>query len=187
MVGKLSGLTLNRDGTQNITVTVNADFAREYDELKEKQIEVTIKKASLRRSQDANNFLWHLCSEIAQRSSKYSKDGKEDVYREAIRAKGVYEPLMIRKDAVDRFVSRWREKGSGWFADVIDEYKSQYKIVHAYYGSSTYTAAEMSRIIDYVVLTAEDLGIPTITPKELEKLLGKWDVKQNKKEKEMVS
>ena len=181
MVGKLKNLTINTDGSQNITVTVQADFREEYDVLADKDIDVTIKKASVKRSQDANSFLWHLCSDIAAKTSKYSKAGKEDIYREAIRAKGVYEPLVIRADAVDRFVNRWSDKGTGWFADVIDDYRDKYKVVHAYYGSSTYNTTEMSRIIDYVVMVADDLGIPTLTPKEKEKLLGRWTVKQSKK------
>lgn len=181
MIGKLKDFTMNVDGSQNITVTVQADFRESYDELKDKELEIEIKKASHRRSLDANNFFWHLCSEIANKTSKYSKVSKEDIYREAIRAKGEYEPLLLREDAVERFINRWADKGSGWFADVIDDYKERYKIVHAYYGSSTYDTVAMARIIDYVVLQADDLGIPTITPKELEKLLGRWTVKQEKK------
>ena len=181
MTGTLSDFSVNWDGTQNITVTINEDFSESYDELKDKDISIEIKKYSQKRSLDANNYLWHLCSLVAQKSSKFSKDGKEDVYREAIRAKGVFEPLMIRQDAVERFVNRWTEKGSGWFVDLIDDYKSKYKVVHAYYGSSTYTSLEMSRIIDYVVLLAEDLGIQTITPKEKERMLGSWAKKHDEK------
>ena len=125
MIGKLKNLTLNPDGTQNVTITVSADFREEFDRLSKQDIDITIKKASARRSLDANAFLWHLCSEIAARSSKYSKDGKNDVYRDAIRAKGDYEPLVIREDAVERFLNRWSDKGTGWFAEVIDDYKDK--------------------------------------------------------------
>ena len=185
MTGKLKDLTMNRDGTQNITLIVNADFREEYDRLKDSEIEADIKKVSSRRSLDANAFLWHLCSEIAKRSSKYSADGKNEIYREAIRAKGVWKEVYIRSDAVSTFVRDWSEHGVGWFADVMDEFTNSkgvtYKQVHVYSGSSTYTSAEMSPVIDFVVLQAEDLGIPTITPKELEKLLGRWTVKQQKR------
>lgn len=181
MIGKLKDLTMNRDGSQNVTITVQADFREDFDKLHDEDIEVDIKKASKRRSLDANNFLWHLCSEIAKRSSKYSKDGKNEVYREAIKAKGDYEPLMILNEAVDKFIIRWADKGTGWFAEIVDDYDSWHKIVHAYYGSSTYDSATMSHVIDYVVIQAEELGIPTITDKELEKLLGRWTVKQQKR------
>lgn len=180
--GKLKDLTLNLDGTQNVTITVNTDFREEYDTLAEKPIKVEIKKFNPARSINANDYFWNLCGEIAKKSSKYSKDGKNDVYREAIRAKGEYEPLVIREDALPRFVSRWGDKGVGWFVDVIDDYKDQYKVVHAYYGSSTYDSLSMSRIIDYVVMTANDLGISTMTEKEKDKMLSDWQKKKAKKE-----
>lgn len=180
MTGNLSGLTFNRDGTQNITVTVNADFSEEYENLKDKEISVDIKKLSKKRSIDANNYLWHLCSEIAKRSSKFSDDGKIDVYREAIRAKGEFEPLLVREDALETFMKRWGYKGDGWFVDVMDEYKKVYKVVHAYYGSSTYDTLSMSHVIDYLVLKANDLGIPTMTENEKEKLLTAWGRKYEK-------
>ena len=181
MIGRLKDITLNRDGSQNVTVTIQADFREDFDALYNKDVEITIKKASVKRSLDANAFLWALCSQIAERSSKYSKDGKNDVYREAIRAKGVYTPLLVPNDGVEQFLNRWSDKGTGWFAEVIDDYNDVLKIIHAYYGSSTYTTAEMSHVIDYVVLEAEDLGIPTITPKEMERLLGRWTVKKEKR------
>ena len=179
MIGKLKDLTMNRDGTQNIILTVQADFREEFDELAGKDVEVTIKKASRKRSQDANNYFWMLCSEIAKASSKYSTDGKNEVYREAIRAKGEFEVMLMRADVIPRFMLRWSDKGTGWFADVIDDYRKDYKIVHAYYGSSTYDSVSMGHIIDYVVLIAQDLGIPTITSKEKERILELWGKKNN--------
>ena len=54
MKGRLKDLTVNRDGTQNITITVTADFTEEFDELQGKDVTVEIRKASKRRSLDAN-------------------------------------------------------------------------------------------------------------------------------------
>ncbi len=178
MIGKLKDLTMNRDGTQNITITVQADFREEFDELADKDVSIEIKKYSVHRSMDANNYLWHLCSEIAKKTSKYSTSSKNDIYKEAIKAKGEFEPLVIRKEAVQKFLDRWAEKGIGWFAEVIDDYKDEYKIVHAFYGSSTYDSTAMSKILDYVILIANDLNIPTMTPKEKERLLIAWNKKR---------
>ena len=44
MRGKLKDLTLNRDGTQNITVTVRFDFRETFDRLAEKDLDVEIKQ-----------------------------------------------------------------------------------------------------------------------------------------------
>ena len=170
---------MNLDGSQNVTVTVNADFREEFDALSKSQVKVEIKKFNPARSMTANDYFWMLCGEIAKRSSKFSKDGKNEIYREAIRAKGEYEPLVIREDAVARFINRWTDKGIGWFVDVVDDYKDKYKVVHAYYGSSTYDSLSMSRIIDYVVMVANDLGISTMTENEKERLIVKWAKKKD--------
>ena len=182
MVGRLSGLTLNRDGSQNITVTIQSDFREKYDELADSDVNVEIKKVSKRRSLEANSYLWVLCDEIAKVSSKYSTDGKNEIYREAVRAKGLWQEVFIRVDAVQKFLNDWAEHGIGWFADVMDEFRGKngdiYKQLHVYSGSSTYSSLEMSRIIDYVVMIANDLGIPTITQKEKERMLGNWAKKK---------
>lgn len=189
MTGKLKDLTINRDQTQNITITVDSDFREMFDKLKDEKVTVEIKKQTGLRSMDANAYLWHLCGEIAKASSKYSNDGKADVYRDAIKAKGEWEPLLIKEEAVDTFIKKWSQKGTGWFAEVIDDYVEEdfddimgdkpvrRKEVHAYYGSSTYSSLSMSRIIDYVVNIASDLNIPTMTQKEYEKIMTSWGKK----------
>ena len=50
--------------------------------------------------------------------------------------------------------------------------------VRVYYGSSTYDTAQMSALLDSLIQDAEALGIPTITPKEEERMLGKWAKKK---------
>ena len=41
-------------------------------------------------------------------------------------------------------------------------------------GSHTYDSREMSELIKGTIQEAEDLGIETLTPRELEQILGKW-------------
>ena len=60
MKGKLRDLTVNRDGTQNITVTVAADFTAAFDELQGAVVDIEITKAGKRRSLDANAYCWVL-------------------------------------------------------------------------------------------------------------------------------
>ena len=174
MIGKLKDLTINMDETQNITVTVDTDFREAFDKLKNEDVYVEIRKASKKRSMDANNYFWYLCGEIAKHSSKYSNDGKNDVYREAIKAKGEWDYLLVKNEALETFLKRWEQKGTGWFAEIADTWKENFTIVHAYYGSSTYNSVSMSHIIDYVVNIAQDLEIPTITGTAQLKMLESW-------------
>ena len=185
MTGKLKDLTINRDETQNITVTVDTDFREMFDKLKNEEVFVEIKRLAKKRSMNANDYFWHVCSEIAKASSQYSTVGKNDVYREAVKAKGEFEPLLVRKDALDTFIKRWGNRGTGWFAEVVDDWKEKYAVVHAYYGSSTYTSATMSHIIDYVVNIANDLGIPTITGTAEMKMLETWAEMQGEKSEQV--
>ena len=173
MEGRLTGFSLNRDGTQNVTVTVAADFAESYDRLKDDAVTVEIKKATKKRSRDANAMCWAMCSDIG--NALRPPVPKEEVYRKAIREVGEYEPLPIRGDAVETFQRRWAAKGTGWFAEVIDDSKIPgYKLVFAYYGSSTYDTATMSRLIDFLVEDARNMGLPIPASKEQEEMLAAW-------------
>ena len=176
MEGRLTGFSLNRDGSQNVTVTVTADFAEEYDRLKDVPVSVEIRKASKKRSRDANAMCWAMCSDIG--NALKPPLPKEEVYRMAIREVGEYEPLPIKAEAVETFQSRWAAKGTGWFAEVIDDSKLPgYKLVFAYYGSSTYDTATMSRLIDFLVEDARNLGLVIPASKEQEEVLAAWQAK----------
>ena len=129
--------------------------------------EYAITKTRKKRSLDANAYLWVLVGKIAAAVGIPS----DEVYRNAIRDAGEYTPLPIRTDAVEEFSRKWSQGGTGWFIDVLDDSKLQgYKLVRAFYGSSTYDSAQMSRLIDNVVQDAKALGIETLTPAELARM-----------------
>ena len=188
MIGKLKDLTMNRDGSQNLTVTINEDYREEFDRLKDGNVKIELKKASKRRSLEANSYLWHLCSEVAKASSKYATEGKNGIYKEAVRANGKFEEVYVREDAAPTFINNWSEHGIGWFVDIQDKIRNKkgevFYDLHVYSGTSTYDSSEMAHVIDYVVLIAEDFGIPTITPAEEERMLQRWGSKHNKKDSE---
>lgn len=178
MIGKLAGLTLNRDGTQNITVTVNADFSNEYDELKDKDINVEIKKYSKKRSLDASSYCWVLIDKIAEKTGIK----KSEVYRNAIRdIGGVSTVICVKDEAVDTLCNGWSTHGMGWQFETVKSKLPGCTNVTLYYGSSVYTTKQMATLIDSLIQDAEAIGISTITEKEKEKLLGNWTVKQEKK------
>ena len=173
MMGKLRDLTVNRDGTQNVTVTVSCDFTQTYDALKDKEVSVEIKKASKGRSKDANAFMWALCSEIGKAITPPL--AKEDVYRMAICAVGVYTEANVIAWDIPTLRKRWESHGEGWIVSVIDDAGTGRKLVHLYYGSSTYTVDEMRVLIDWLVEECRQmqLAIP-LSKQEEEDLLERW-------------
>jgi hydroxymethylpyrimidine pyrophosphatase-like HAD family hydrolase len=88
MEGRLTGFSLNRDGTQNVTVTVASNFADQYDRLKDFPVSVEIRKATKKRSKDANAMCWAMCSDIG--NALRPPLPKEEVYRKAIREVGEF-------------------------------------------------------------------------------------------------
>lgn len=172
MIGKLKDLAFSRNGEQILSVTLKTDISEMFDELKDYDVDIVIKRHRERRSLDANAMLWVMCEQIAQ----VINSTKEDVYREEIRQVGKYTPLPIKCEAVDEFQQIWSGRGVGWFVDVVDDSKIPgYKLVFAYHGSSTYDTKEMSRLIDNAVQDAKELGIVVMSEQERSLLLDEWE------------
>lgn len=176
MKGKLENLTFSRTGEQLITISVQADFREEFDELKEKDINVEIKKWSDRKSKNANDYCWVLCEKIAV---KLSNDKviytKEDVYRESIRQVGVFKDRELSLEDAEMFSKAWSMIGKGWQTERVDFTPDGEKaVIRFYYGSSVYNTQQMSRLIDNLVQDCQALGISTATPNEIENLKSLW-------------
>lgn len=184
MIGWLKDLTVNRDGTQNVTVTVSADFSETYDELKDTAVTVEIKRYRKHRSRDANAYAWVLIDQITEKlQQKEPKAGWRpiDVYRNAIREIGGVSTIIgIRTDAVETFRRNWEANHLGRQVEIIDgSGKAGWSNVRVFWGSSEFDTAQMSRLISSLIQDAEALGIPTITDDEAGRLLGKWATKKN--------
>lgn len=184
MIGRLKDLTVNRDGTQNVTVTVSADFSETFDELKDAPITVEIKKYRKHRSRDANAYAWVLIDQITEKLQEKEPEAgwrQIDVYRNAIREIGGVSLIIgIKTAAVETFRRNWEANHLGRQVEVIDgSGKEGWSNVRVFWGSSEFDAAQMRRLISSLVQDAEALGIPTITDEEAERLLGKWATKTN--------
>ena len=175
MKGKLRELTLNyREGTQNITVTVETDFTRDYEKLKDKEVEVEIKQYRKKRSRDANSFCWALCTLIG--NAMHPPVPKEEIYRKAIREEGVYFPVPVRNDAVEYWKECWSRNGTGWFAEVTDRSRTPgYTLMFTYVGTSLYDTEQMSRVIEWLKdqCNQMELAIP-LSKKQEEELMREW-------------
>lgn len=139
---------------------------------KGKKLDVDIKKHRKRRSLDANGYCWILADEIAKKIG----NTKEFVYREAIKQVGDFEILPIKNEVVDKWIRNWESKGLGWQSEVLDKSKLEgYTNTINYFGSSTYDTKQMSVLLEEIVFQAKELGIETITPREKEELIRKWE------------
>lgn len=176
MTGRLKDLTFGRNGEQIISLAVRSDYREEFDNLKDCDVDIEIKKHRKSRSLDANNYCWKLCSMIAD---KLSDDGeittKEDVYRESIRQVGVYKDFDLPPDDAKTLCHAWKMLGTGWTTEQVDfSHDGKCVTTRCYYGSSTYNTKQMSRLIDNLVQDCQALGIPTETPEQIEQIKSLW-------------
>lgn len=173
MIGRLTGIQRLFGGEWQLSFATKGDAGKVYEKLKDHEVSIEIKKYNPLRSKTANDFCWAMCTDIG--NALRPPLPKEEVYRKAIRAVGEYEPLPIREDAVETFLRRWATKGTGWFAEIVDDSKLPgYKLVFAYYGSSTYDTAAMSRLIDYLVDEMQQMELPIPASREKEEMLKAW-------------
>lgn len=171
MNGRLIDLTTGMDGKQRVTLSVDGDMRETFDELKDVDVEVTIKKYRRKRSLDSNAYAWVCIDKLAQALSL----SKVEVYREMIRnIGGVSQTVCVVNKAVDALISGWEHNGLGWFAETFPSKIDGCTNVILYYGSSTYDSKQMSCLIDLVVEACKLQGIETATPEQIELYKEEW-------------
>ena len=143
-------------------------------EMKRVKYSVEIKQYWKRRSLDANAYAWQLLGKLAAALSTQDVTySPEHVYRELIRDVGDnYEIMPVRDDALERWVQIWTSRGLGWVCEVMGPSKIKgYTNTRCFYGSSVYDTAQMSRLISIIVEECKAVGVETMTPEELGKLM----------------
>lgn len=179
LTGKIVGMNIDIASDKlNIIFQVNEDKGSVMDELRRlvscEKVAVVLKKWRKKRSLDANAYYWALVSKIAEKT----RTSKEEVHNLMLRRYG--QPMK-------------EEDGTAVILSVLDNIDlSKNEDIHVkpighgtvqgrhftHYlllrGSHTYDTHEMSVLIDGVVSEAKEMGIETLPPEELERMLASW-------------
>ena len=153
-----------------IVLTAARGVLIEFDELKAitdkgKVLDVEIKPHRAHRSVDANAYFWTLCGQIAE----VLRTDKDSMYLQLLKRYGQYTYIIVKPEAVEKTLQAWR------LMEEIGKTKDEKGVqMLAYFGSSTYDAKEMARLIDGTVSEAKELGIETMTPSELALIKEGW-------------
>lgn len=171
MIARLKDMTFSRDGEQIITLATREDIRELFDELRDCEVVVTIKKNRKRRSQDANAYAWVLIDKLAERT----KIPKVEIYREAVRnIGGVSEVVCVREKAFDELKRLWSRNGLGWQVEQMPSKIDGCVIAILIKGSSEYDTKQMSDLLSILIQDCEAQGIPTATPDEVAEKLSLW-------------
>lgn len=174
MRGKLKDLTINRDGTQNITVTVRFDFRETFDRLAEKDLDVEIKQHREKRSRNANAYFHVLVNKIA------GETGESD---EAVKTRLVIEYGTVARDE-DGLVIGFKLPATVNVSKIypytrmFDQRTEGGKLFSCYLvlkHTSDMDTKEMARLIDGAIEEAKELGIETDTPETLARYKEEWE------------
>ena len=189
MIARLRDMMKTRDGKWIISIVTPEDFTEEFDDLKDKDVNVTIKKAGKKRSLDANAFAWVLINQIAEKLQiKEPKSGWTpiEVYRAAVReVAGACNVHMVRVEEADEIFKDWVDMGIGFQVEVMASPREGWLEALFWKGSHLFNSEQMSALINILIQEANQQGIPTMPDEEARKLIGEWAIKR--KENENVS
>lgn len=173
MTGKLRDAIPLAGGEWLVSFVTRTPPGAVFDSLKDKPVDIEIKKASKGRSRDANAMCWALCADIG--NAMQPPLDKVDVYRKAIKAVGVYIDKELPLWDVDVVRQRWESHGTGWLFEVVDDAHVGWKTCNLYFGTSTYKVDEMRRVLDWLVDEATQMEIPIpLSKQEEQELLERW-------------
>ena len=142
----------------------------------ENKLNVELKKYREKRSLNANNYFWKLLQELCE----LAEIDPIEEYKRRVKQLGIFRRFRIEKDGINTFEKMWTAQGVAWFCEIVDtEYigEIEFKIINAYYGSSSFNTKQMSRLINDLVQDCQAYGIETKTSEEIKSLLESWDNK----------
>jgi hypothetical protein len=145
----------------------------------ENKLNIELKKYRKSRSLNANNYFWKILQELCE----LAEIDTIEEYKRRVKELGIFRRFRIENENIKTFEKMWTAQGIAWFCEIADtEYigDTEFKIINAYYGSSSFNSKQMSRLIDGVVQDCKPYGIETKTPEEIESLLRSWENEQKK-------
>ena len=159
--GRLTGIQVPfRSEKAVISFEVTADPA-DVERYKDKELDITIVRHIKKRGLAANAMLWACLGEIAAaaRTDNWS------AYLYMLERYGKYSTVLIKAEALPDLRRVWRE------TRVVGEREDGMVEVLCFYGSSTYTTEEFSRLLDGVVSDMKELGLTPPPSREMQAAL----------------
>ena len=173
MTGEISDLSVDyKTNKTKVTLLIDAEPSQ-IEKFLNQKLNVEIEKYREKRRINANNYFWQLLQKICDEQCLNTITE----YKRRVKELGIFRRFKIMVGQVKTFTKIWEDKGIAWFCEIADtEYIGdiEFKIINAYYGSSSYDKKQMSRLIDDLVQDCKAVGIETKTDAEIKSLLESW-------------
>lgn len=177
MKGRITNLVRGLDGKQQLTVTLDGDARKVYDDLHDYDVDVTVKRWRPKRSLNANAYFHVLVNQIAAKLNMSDTECKRGLVLEYGTVdrdedgKVVGAKLPASVDAT-KYIEYPKFYATQYEGD------REYSCYLFYKPTHLLTSAEMARLIDGTVQEAKQLDIETLPPKELTAMMAAWEEKQ---------
>jgi len=120
-----------------------------------------IKQYHKKRTLTSNAYAWELINQLAN----VLKISKEDLYLKLLEDYGQSSLISVKADIdISGFVKYYKEVGRSTLNS------TEFKHIRIYKGSSQFDTYEMGIFIDGIIHECENVGIPTLTKEQIEKL-----------------
>lgn len=163
--GKLAGVSKDwKTGRFNITIEMEEGNINELEKIKDKDLQIEIKRFTKHRSLNANRMLWECLGKIA--TDRH--EDKWDIYLRYLRLAGKYTYILAKPAAVEEIKKQWRETEEVGPIKVNGQEAIQ---LICYYGSSTYNSEEFSKLLDAVIEDMDLLGLDKPTTEDMRRTI----------------
>ena len=128
--------------------------------------DIQIKPHKKKRSNNANSYMWELCTQIGN----VTNISKNDVYMQMLKDYGQSMLIPVEKGLTPDGYTKYYEYECS--SQINGKNADWYK---CYKGSSEYNTYEMSILLNGVVQEARNLGVKTKEDLEIERLIEEWE------------
>lgn len=178
--GILKGLNLDwKTRKPEITLQVEAR-PEDIERLRDKVLSVELKQYREKRSRDANAYYWVLVGEIA----RITGDSRNHIHNIMLNRYGEMDtmpdgsliPFCIRNDIDFLEFSHPHLKPT---QKTLSKGDRLFRWCYQIKGSSEYNTAEMSHLINGIVSECREMGIETLPPNEIERMMAAYGRKHH--------
>lgn len=167
-------------GKFEVTFEMDFDVSRQIDEIKEKDLRITIKQWREKRSLDANAYYWALVTKLAEANHiskprchnlllrRYGQNMTIDGHGAYIRIPDTEKAEEMALEASEYHIRPTSQVVTG--SDGVG-----YRTYIMLMGSSQYDTAEMSHLIDGLVDECKAAGIETLPPDEIKRMMNDYE------------
>ena len=169
-IAKITGLQLDYK-TKKPIVSIEVDASpADIEKLFDLKLDLKLEKAKKKRSLDANAMLWACLADIAGATGMTNWDA----YLYELKRYGKYTHILVKEEALEDIKALWRETQEvGKRGNMVE--------LLCFFGSSTYSSSEFSKLLEGVINDMKDLGLMPPPSSDMRRALEELEVREKRK------